>query len=908
MPDPYVKQTWVDGVAGGTPISAARLSYIEDGIQNATIEDGTFVDDGSLVWDAVHHGVTGDALLLDDVQIELGSNIVVCPTAAFTQADVGKSIAVMGAGVGGAAITQSSNPITQVDSATQCRMTKTASVGTVAARTVADGATTAGNRTLTSPGAGFSTADRAKTVTIVGAGEVDRYIVTEKGAMTATSAVLTATYACFAPSIVGKRIKVSTAGSPTGVSLVATVLTRDSATQVTLDTPATSTVTGALVQAWTIADLVTEVTGYVSDSSLEIRIPASQTTAGAAVHVGGHQGVYGTNDVPAVQALVSAVSAGDRILLREGMRVFLAQGSVTVNKAVEFIGASPARSVFELGASGTRIVAATNDVTCRDVQFHALMTNGTIDLFSATATVDNGYKNWKFLNCKFDGVRVSFQRVGSLSGAGTVNTTGSNFSGPVYLDDCEHTHVMGPAIRAEGLGTEVVITEPWIHHNGISSSDWGIKGLAGARVKVRGGIIEWNSGDGIDLFEATDGLVIGTEVRHNGGIGCSTKWRTLNGYTGGGHRHTFSNIFAWNNGGYGIQCSADRMLVSTIRAYGNRLGGVYIGSASNINLPTDPSSDCILDGIIAIGNDSYGLALIDSPLRVIVRNVEAHANTLSGVYTSSFVSLDGVRAFSNAGIGGVEVGVSATKVIIRDSQTQDSNGACFLGAGATFVSVNGYGEEAGPPTLASWPVGTVVTDTTTGIAYRRGLTAWSRPLDQSVPEALMSNNRYYVPEGGRSTAAMVSGTEYAVPFKVEMPGVTAVALGVEITVAATAGTVIRLGIRNDGGRGLPGTVVAETTVAADAVALVESAISAALPIGLYHLTAVAQNTGGTLPTVRIISNNRPGVGGGTLAETLGVAALSGGTQTGIAGALPPTWTAAGRTATPPLVAVKVSVA
>lgn len=31
----YVKQTWVDGSAGGTPISAARLGHIEDGIEAA---------------------------------------------------------------------------------------------------------------------------------------------------------------------------------------------------------------------------------------------------------------------------------------------------------------------------------------------------------------------------------------------------------------------------------------------------------------------------------------------------------------------------------------------------------------------------------------------------------------------------------------------------------------------------------------------------------------------------------------------------------------------------------------------------------------------------------------------------------------------------------------------------------
>lgn len=36
MPLPYVKQTWNNGVAGGTPISSARLQYMEDGIDSVS--------------------------------------------------------------------------------------------------------------------------------------------------------------------------------------------------------------------------------------------------------------------------------------------------------------------------------------------------------------------------------------------------------------------------------------------------------------------------------------------------------------------------------------------------------------------------------------------------------------------------------------------------------------------------------------------------------------------------------------------------------------------------------------------------------------------------------------------------------------------------------------------------------
>lgn len=39
MPTRYSKQTWVNGSGGGTPINATRLSYLEDGIENATVSD-----------------------------------------------------------------------------------------------------------------------------------------------------------------------------------------------------------------------------------------------------------------------------------------------------------------------------------------------------------------------------------------------------------------------------------------------------------------------------------------------------------------------------------------------------------------------------------------------------------------------------------------------------------------------------------------------------------------------------------------------------------------------------------------------------------------------------------------------------------------------------------------------------
>lgn len=63
MPD-YTKQTWADGVAGATPISAARLNHMEDGIDAASVPDGTYgrTDGTSGIWDPTHptYGAEGD--------------------------------------------------------------------------------------------------------------------------------------------------------------------------------------------------------------------------------------------------------------------------------------------------------------------------------------------------------------------------------------------------------------------------------------------------------------------------------------------------------------------------------------------------------------------------------------------------------------------------------------------------------------------------------------------------------------------------------------------------------------------------------------------------------------------------------------------------------------------------------
>jgi hypothetical protein len=151
---------------------------------------------------------------------------------------------------------------------------------------------------------------------------------------------------------------------------------------------------------------------------------------------------------------------------------------------------------------------------------------------------------------------------------------------------------------------------------------------------------------------------------------------------------------------------------------------------------------------------------------------------------------------------------------------------------------------------------------------------------------------------------MAANVEYAVPLYVAEPGAI-VRLGVEIFAAGSAGTTIRLGVRADL-QHLPGPVLAEGVVAGDAVALVETTVSAVVAQpGVVWLTATAQTTGAVLPTVRASTGPMFGVSIGSLAQALG-GTPNGGyiTAASTPGALPPTYTISNRAGALPLVAVR----
>jgi hypothetical protein len=138
----------------------------------------------------------------------------------------------------------------------------------------------------------------------------------------------------------------------------------------------------------------------------------------------------------------------------------------------------------------------------------------------------------------------------------------------------------------------------------------------------------------------------------------------------------------------------------------------------------------------------------------------------------------------------------------------------------------------------------------------------------------------------KSTTALLTGTMYV--FSVYVPfAVTLDRIGAEVTVLA-AGSTLTLGIYNDDGGGLPGTLLLDAgTIDGGTVAAQEKTINQVLQAGrLYHFAALCQ--GGT-PTVRTLNGAWTGFNS-SLANAVGSSAVirSGRNRGAVIGAAFPT--------------------
>jgi hypothetical protein len=98
----YSKQTWVDGSAGNTPLSAARLGVIETGIDNIDTRVDSHVNSTTGV-----HGIADTATLVSSTDARLTNSRT--PTAHATTHATGGTDALTALQIGGAARTGGGN-------------------------------------------------------------------------------------------------------------------------------------------------------------------------------------------------------------------------------------------------------------------------------------------------------------------------------------------------------------------------------------------------------------------------------------------------------------------------------------------------------------------------------------------------------------------------------------------------------------------------------------------------------------------------------------------------------------------------------------------------------------------------------------------------------------------------------
>lgn len=569
-----------------------------------------------------------------------------------------------------------------------------------------------------------------------------------------------------------------------------------------------------------------------------------------------------TDDAPAVTAALAALpSTGGRLLWPDG-DVHIAT-LVTIGRPVTIQGVN--RSVSTLTIAATKLLrAATSNVTFNDITFRGAA--GIADggkFLDNTLTSTNNYTGWRFYRCLFRNASLAFQRVNRVS-EGTTQTTGTDIASDVSVVDCEFDTIRAAyGIELGGI-TGAVVDRCWVHDVGIdTTAGEGVKVLAGSTgVRVTNCLLEDNTRDGIDIYDSVGTLVSGCVIRNNAQLGIDMKWKTTE-----------------PNG-----CKNHRIINNEV--YGNTAGGIH-GSTSNT----------LILGNLVRDNGSYGIRVgssEDQPVsgptvKTRVVNNICSGNVSHGIYTGNAVTnitIDGNTCFDNS-TWGINISSDSVDCDVRNNTClNNTSGGLSVHGTRTRIAGNRT-QDVGDAVVNSAAVGVLTLDRRHGFHIQA--------------------SRYIIPAGTKSTIAMVSGLEYACPIWIDTPG-TVVRIGTEVTVAGTAATVLRLGIRSADTNYRPGAVIGETTVAGDAVASVEATVSWVLPApGLYFLECVAQNTGGTLPTLRAISSvTLPPISGGSLAGVMGSASHVGYvTASGaVTGALPGTYPLSDRAGVVPVVALR----
>lgn len=325
--------------------------------------------------------------------------------------------------------------------------------------------------------------------------------------------------------------------------------------------------------------------------------------------------------------------------------------------------------------------------------------------------------------------------------------------------------------------------------------------------------------------------------------------------------------------------------------------------------------------------------ILDSSTRlgVLEPKVDARAPILvqTGIKTGTYAAVSGdlVRVDATAGPISITLPTAAAGLMIAVKKIDSSaNAVTITPAGADTIDTlssitltlsresrvllgmaNGWVVQTGLTTVSSLDTrydaryGTLANTTTlqTDTALLKG------------PGMATSGAYYYTssPNGVVPSNTLGVGTLRVVPWVVPKP-LSISRIGAEIATVGEAGSKLRLGVYNDNGSGLPGTLLFDSgQINGDSATVQEITATRVIPAGLYWVGGVVQSVTTTQPTVRIASvvSWTPPVPiwlGPTIPTSNSV--VLGVSMTGVTAALPTPFVASASTAFAPRVFVKIT--
>jgi hypothetical protein len=182
--------------------------------------------------------------------------------------------------------------------------------------------------------------------------------------------------------------------------------------------------------------------------------------------------------------------------------------------------------------------------------------------------------------------------------------------------------------------------------------------------------------------------------------------------------------------------------------------------------------------------------------------------------------------------------------------------------------------------------------------------------DPVLGPAPLSIGRYYAAGfGGQiTTEALTIDREYAVPVDLDRASRTFDRIGISVSTAGTAGSVVRLGIRDTGADGLPGALISDfgtvdSATTGDKELVINRTVTPSFGRRVW-LTAAPQVA---VPTLRVFSvSHHPAISANSLAGVYQGGALAF-QATGVAGALPAMYPTPGSPRTQaPVIAYRLS--